>query len=136
MYSDGISEGAPACGSLEMPGPDLVLGHVHLGWCPECPYFQKHLLSSRDGSRVVLRACDHHQLYSLYPKGGFSSALNGVPVKGTEIVCFLPTYCMQFKTGIAGGSHCGSAVMNLTSIHEDAGSIPGLTQWVKDPALP
>ena len=33
-------------------------------------------------------------------------------------------------------SHCGPVVTNLTSIHEDESSIPGLSQWVRHPALP
>ena len=39
------------------------------------------------------------------------------------------------KTVLSRSSHHGSGETNLTSILEDAGSIPGLTQWVKDPAL-
>ena len=42
----------------------------------------------------------------------------------------------QQKFGNLRSSCCGSVEMKLTSIHEDAGLIPGLDQWVKDVALP
>ena len=41
----------------------------------------------------------------------------------------------ELKSRVMGSPHHGSMEMNLTSIHEDAGSVPGLTQWVKDLAL-
>ena len=40
------------------------------------------------------------------------------------------------KTEVLWSSHRGAAEMNLTRNHEVAGSIPGLTPWVKDLALP
>ena len=59
----------------------------------------------------------------------------GLPGKSGKSACFKVCNFNYIKIVPLGSSHCGSAVTNLTGFHEDAGSIPGLTQWVKDSGL-
>ena len=43
---------------------------------------------------------------------------------------------MQFKRRCLGVPIVARWLTNWTSIYEDTGWIPGLTQWVNDPVLP
>ena len=44
-------------------------------------------------------------------------------------------FAAVIKLRILRSSYHGSVEINLTGNHKDTGSIPGLTQWVKDPML-
>ena len=80
-------------------------------------------------SRILTRELEDTCIISQTGKPHFPSEWNG------SISCDVDLQqhtIKQWKHTHPGNSSCGSAVRNPTSTHEEAGSIPGLTQWVKD----
>ena len=52
-----------------------------------------------------------------------------------EGVIGVPVVAHRVKNPSSGVPVVAQWLTNLTSMHEDASSIPGLAQWVKDPVL-
>ena len=66
--------------------------------------------------------------------GSSSKKLNiQLPYNPAILLGIYPRELKHFHTG---SSHHGAAEINLTRNYEVVGSIPGLAQWVKNPALP
>ena len=53
----------------------------------------------------------------------------------TEQIKTRPDYILPTRYTYQGVPTVAQQVMNLTSIHEDGGLIPGLTYWIKNPML-
>ena len=80
----------------------------------------------REGKRQLSRNCSGSLAISLHSCSD-KMIIQETVVQMTQVWLTLETW--------VGSSHCGAAETNPTSNHVATDSIPGLAQWVKDPAL-
>ena len=92
-------------------------------------------------THCFLHSCWFKKLYSWQVQqrrqSSFYPQLPGNPLSPYPVPCCrnpIPGKCGRDTWGRI--SHCGSVVMNLTSIYEDSGSTPGPTHQVRHLALP
>ena len=117
------------CGVGLNPGPGISTCHG----CSQNKQNSKCLAPQNmaESSRKWHSLWERHGPCIIHP--GFSEACGR-----SSVGCVVHLIHIQSKIKNSGcGSSCrGSTERNLTRKHEVVGSIPGLTQWVKDPMLP
>ena len=81
-------------------------------------------LSHNGNSSFFFNVSTNYTFENIFPPANFNLS------RGQQ------TFSVKDQTvNISGNSRCGAVEMNPTRDHEVAGSIPVLTQWVKDWAL-
>ena len=136
LFLSGLMQWGPAL--LEgrgIGGPDPGPRPACL-WVPTSPWLAR-ARGFQGLSRVLLPMCSRGALFTFtlnLCKSGFNVYMT--PVCWTYTVLKFNLVTRQSKIVNCWCSYCGAVEMNLAGIRNDAGSIPGLSQWVGDLVLP